>query len=177
MYSLRHSLKSGFSLVEVTLALGISAFCLTSILGLLPVGINSNQTSIEQTCAASIVRAILCDLRGMPAAGNTSSIFKISIPSSGSVTESIFLTEDGTPTASQNVANPSENPRYRATVVVTAGAAQTEYFGVTSSIPIQGKTTSVRILLTWPALADRTAASKPANYSGSYEVVTALDRN
>jgi len=169
--------KEGFSLVEVTLALGISAFCLTSIFGLLPVGLNSNQTSMEQTCAANVARAIACDLRGVPPGALTSSVFKIGIPTSGSVTQTIFLSDDGVPTASQSMAEPSENPQYRATVVVTAASAQTTYFGSTSFTANRGTETSVRILVSWPALADRVAANKPANYSGCYEVFTALDRN
>jgi len=169
--------RRGFSLVEVTLAMGISAFCLTSIFGLLPVGLNSNQTSMEQTCAASVARAIACDLRGVAPGQGTSSVFKIGIPTTGSVTQTIYLSEDGVPTASQSTAEPSENPRYRATVVVTAASAQATYFGSTSGMANQGTETSVRILVTWPALADRVAANKPSNYSGCYEVVTALDRN
>jgi len=48
-----------FSLVEVALALAITAFCLVAVFGLLPVGLNSNQASTEQTAAANIARSII----------------------------------------------------------------------------------------------------------------------
>ena len=40
----RNTSISGFSLVEVTLALGVVVFCLVTILGLLAVGINSTMS-------------------------------------------------------------------------------------------------------------------------------------
>ena len=51
-------LSAAFSLVEVTLALGVAAFCLIAVFGLLPVGVNSDQTSIQQTAAASLATSI-----------------------------------------------------------------------------------------------------------------------
>lgn len=44
---------AAFSLVEVTLALGVTGFCLIAILGLIPVGISSNQAASEQTSTAA----------------------------------------------------------------------------------------------------------------------------
>ena len=37
---------TAFTLIEVTLALGITAFCLLAIFGLLPVGLRSNQAAV-----------------------------------------------------------------------------------------------------------------------------------
>jgi len=54
---------SGFSLVEVTLALGVAAFCLIAVLGLLPASLKTQQASIEQTTANSIISQIYSDLR------------------------------------------------------------------------------------------------------------------
>ena len=42
----------GFSLVEVTLALGVASVCLIAIFGLLPVGLRTNQDAIQQVAAA-----------------------------------------------------------------------------------------------------------------------------
>jgi uncharacterized protein (TIGR02598 family) len=36
---------SDFSLVEVTLALGIAAFCLIALFGLMPVGVQTNRNT------------------------------------------------------------------------------------------------------------------------------------
>src|SRR5215831_190797 len=53
----------GFSLVEVTIALGVAAICLTVLLGLLPTGIKTQQSGAQQTIANQIMTVILSDLR------------------------------------------------------------------------------------------------------------------
>jgi hypothetical protein len=53
----------GFSLVEVTLALGVAALCLVVLLGLLPTGLKTQQSSIQQTTANQIISTIFSDLR------------------------------------------------------------------------------------------------------------------
>ena len=58
--------KAGFSLVEVTIAVGIAAFCLISIIGLLPAGFSANKESLKTTEAAGIVQAVFADLRSAP---------------------------------------------------------------------------------------------------------------
>src|SRR5947208_15161423 len=56
--------KTGaFSLVEVTLALGVAAFCLIAVLGLLPTSLKTQQASIQQTIANQIISQIFSDLR------------------------------------------------------------------------------------------------------------------
>jgi uncharacterized protein (TIGR02598 family) len=57
---------AGFSLVEVTLALGVSSFGMLAIFGLLPVGLSSSQTSGQQTMAANIATAIVADMNQVP---------------------------------------------------------------------------------------------------------------
>jgi type II secretory pathway pseudopilin PulG len=54
---------AGFSLVEVTLALGVAAFCLLAILGLMPTSLKTQQNSIQQTTANQIISTIFSDLR------------------------------------------------------------------------------------------------------------------
>jgi uncharacterized protein (TIGR02598 family) len=54
---------AAFSLVEVTLALGVAAFCLVAVLGLLPTSLKTQQASIQQTIANQIISEILGDLR------------------------------------------------------------------------------------------------------------------
>src|SRR5438552_8025016 len=54
---------AGFSLVEVTLALGVAAFCLIVLMGLLPTGLKTQQASAQQTIANEITSEILGDLR------------------------------------------------------------------------------------------------------------------
>src|SRR5438874_8704247 len=54
---------AAFSLVEVTLALGVAAFCLIAVLGLLPTSLRTQQNSIQQTTANQIISTIYSDLR------------------------------------------------------------------------------------------------------------------
>src|SRR5437762_11602421 len=66
-----------FSLVEIVLALGVAAFCLIAIFGLMPVGMQTNRNATSQTVATNITAAIVADLRTTPAAATTSPQFAI----------------------------------------------------------------------------------------------------
>ena len=54
---------TAFSLVEVTLALGVAAIALLAILGLLPTSLYTQQASMQQTTANQIISTIFSDLR------------------------------------------------------------------------------------------------------------------
>lgn len=54
--------KSGFSLVEVTLALAIIAFGVVSVAGLLPIGLNVHRQSIDLTVSTQIVQRVTSDV-------------------------------------------------------------------------------------------------------------------
>ncbi len=64
----------GFSLVEITLTLGIVAFVLVSILGLFSVGIESSRRSADDTIISQIANQVLSDTRtqDLPAPGTGS---------------------------------------------------------------------------------------------------------
>ncbi len=174
--------EKGFSLVEVMLALGVASFCLLTMVGLLLVGIQSNLNTVRQSAAAGVTRAILADLRATPKTSASqdavSPTYKIPIPKDGSVTYTIFLKDDGSPAGEvdQN-ANAAQNPRSRATLVFTVPPAKTMYYGSASEEMTQGKSTLVRVLVTWPALVDKSSDSAPTYFNGSYETLSALDRN
>ena len=139
--------RAGFSLAEVTIALGIAAFCLITVFGLLSAGLTSNMNSTEQTCAAAIATAISADLRAAPVSSSTTPLFGIALSS-------------GTPTLYQNE---------DATLQTSAAAAKYKAV-VTIGTPASGKlATPVDIKISWPALAP--------NPAGSLEVCTALNRN
>jgi Tfp pilus assembly protein PilV len=57
---------SAFSLVEVTLALGVAAFCLLAVFGLIPIGVQTNRNATSQTRATNIMAAVIADLRALP---------------------------------------------------------------------------------------------------------------
>lgn len=52
----------GFTLVEVTIAIGIVSFALLGLIGLLPAGLGSLRDSVEQSMNAQIVQRISGDL-------------------------------------------------------------------------------------------------------------------
>ena len=54
--------RSGFSLVEVVLALGVIAFSLVAILGVFPTGLASNRASINETRAAQLAQTIIATI-------------------------------------------------------------------------------------------------------------------
>ena len=151
-----------FSLVEVTVAIGVAAFCLVGIIGLLPVGIESNQAVTEQTAAGSIARAMVADLRSSPSQSGTSRLYGVLMPSPGNPVDSpqaMYVAEDGSRCAE------AAGSRYRATLWLTPPAKG-------------GKgATFVRLQVTWPALADPNPAIVPAHFSGSLEILTALTRS
>jgi type II secretory pathway pseudopilin PulG len=95
---------TAFSLVEVTLALGIAAFCLIAVFGLMPIGVQTNRHATSQTAATNIIAAVISDLRATPKASTTSSQFGITF---GTNTTLYF---DG---SGQFTTSPSTNSRYQ----------------------------------------------------------------
>src|SRR5438105_7380624 len=73
-------LTRGFSLIEVTLALGVAAFCLIAVFGLMPVGVQTNRNATSQTAATNIMAGVVSDLRATPNSLTTSAQFAINIP-------------------------------------------------------------------------------------------------
>jgi uncharacterized protein (TIGR02598 family) len=54
--------RSGFSLVEVTIAIGIVSFALVTLLGVVPVGLIATQDAMRQTARSQIIKQISSDL-------------------------------------------------------------------------------------------------------------------
>ena len=157
---------AGFSLVEVALALGIAAFALIAISGLLPVGINSNQVAAEQTATLGIVTGLETDLRVTARTATVSPSLGIPIPTNPTVgypttdansTATFYLDDNGGPFPAPTTLDATS--RYRATV--------------NFAVPPAGQRTAtlVRITVSWPAQA------LPTNANGSVIMLVALDRN
>ena len=149
--------------------MGIAAFCLVPLFGLLPVGLHSNQNATEQTAAASIAHF---NYRRSPGHGENlrDRIFVLRLNVSvlhHAVYHTLWIAEGGAVTGTKDSTAPATIPipRYRAYITLTPPPSGAIY------------ATAARLLITWPALADKTANIEPSQYSGSYEAVTALDRN
>jgi uncharacterized protein (TIGR02598 family) len=150
--------SGGFSLVEITLALGITAVCLIAIFGLLPIGIQANRNATEQTHSLAVLSAVSADLRATPGTGGgTSQQFKITIPSDPSTASgdlTLYFDEHGGFATSLQAVS-----MYRLVVTFVPNNAGSR------------GATLVDLRLTWPA------AATPANANGSSETFVALDRN
>lgn len=152
--------RQAFSLVEVTLALGVAAISLLVIFSLLPIGLQTNQRSIEQTTSADILSAVAADLRATsvtsPRGANTNSTqFGISIPPAGSTgTTTLFFNSAG-----QAATSLQSDSRYHVTVTFLPNGTGAK------------TATFADLRVTWPAAAAIT------NAQGSAEMFAAFDRN
>ena len=152
---------SAFSLVEVTLALGIAAFCLIAVFGLVPIGVQTNRNATSQTSATNIMAAVITDLRATPKCTTPSTQYQITLGnpcSSPPIPPSpATLYFDGTGQFSTLLGT---NSRYQLNVTwnVTTG-------GCSVALPCAD------LKVTWPA------AATAANASGSTEMFAAFDRN
>ena len=68
---------AGFSMIEVTLALGVAGFCLIAVFGLLPIGVQTNQRALSQTAATTILSSVVADMRATPTTATTSTQYQI----------------------------------------------------------------------------------------------------
>lgn len=154
---------SGFSLIEVTIAVSVAGFCLLAILGLLQTGIASQRATVEQTAATSIAAMLYADL-SVPGTNDSP---RFGIRRSGVVAnpQTLYFDDAGKTTGTIGSA-PGPTARYRATLEVRPPAS-----------PTNRAVTPVRLLVTWPAAADPLPAQWPSRHSGAVETWTALDLN
>ena len=142
--------SASFSLVEVTLALGLASFCLIAIFSLLPVGVKTSQTSISQTAAATILSSVIADMRATPKSASSSTQFGISFGSQ----KTLYFDNESKCSLTR-----TPNSRYQLTVTFPANSA-----GTTAAVFADLK-------VTWPA------AATPANAAGVSEIFAAFDRH
>ena len=141
----------GFTLIEVTLALAVTAFCLSALFALLPIGLQSNQAAVQETAANGILSTVITDLRATPAQSGATQQFLIPITTG---TTTLFF--DGESRFSNSIETQSS---YRLTVSM--------------QIPRAGNraATFVNLQMSWPA------AAAVQNAAGSVHTFIALDRN
>jgi uncharacterized protein (TIGR02598 family) len=139
---------AAFSLIEVTLALGIAAFCLIAVLGLMPVAVLANRNATSRTAATNIMAAVVADLRAIPTTKTTSAQFSIVFGTA----KTLYFDNTG-----QFATTPGTNSRYQVNVTwPDSGWTLLKYADVK---------------VWWPA------AATAANASGSTEMFAAFDRN
>jgi uncharacterized protein (TIGR02598 family) len=157
--------SNGFSLVEVTLALGVAAISLVAIFGLLATGLQTNYSATEQTASSDILAAVAADLRATPkttplASPTPSLQFGINIPanpvsSPGPSPTTLYFNAQG-----QSSTSPNASSRYRLVITFRPNGAGSR------------TATFVDLRMTWPAAAAPTSAN-----TGAAEIFAALERN
>ena len=153
--------RSGFSIVEIALALGVAAVCLVTIFALLPIGLQTTQNADQELASGDLIGSVIADLRATPVTtppGNatTSPKFAISIPANPvglSTTTTLFFNSEG-----QSSTSLISNSRYQLTITFLPNTGSRS-------------ATLIGLKVTWPA------AASPANAAGSTEMFLALNRN
>ncbi len=132
--------RLGFSLIEVTIALGIAAFCLVSMIGLIPVGLNNCGIAALQTEAINLLSAVAADLRNAPTAGVNAGFsprynIQVGDPTQSTV---FYVNEDG---GNSSVLGPKSQYRVSVTTVYQPNSGQT-------------RATWENVNVSWPAAAN-----------------------
>jgi hypothetical protein len=161
---------AAFSLIEVTLALGVASFCLVAVLGLIPTGLKTQQTSTKETTANQIISQIFSILRAdvrLPpgqankVCGDNNTCDWGSLHNhwrDAAVPDTLYFTNDAKQVALNGT--PPSDAVFRATITYYAP-------------PTPGYTTSLaHIRVTWPAQVDP-SATVPA---GLVQALVAVNR-
>jgi uncharacterized protein (TIGR02598 family) len=138
---------AAFSLVEVTLAIGIAAFCLLAVFALVPAAVLANRNATSQTAATNVIASVIVDMRATT--GSTSPQYNITF----GTPKTLYF--DG---AGQFAILLGANSRYRVSVTFPSSPSGLSYADIKA---------------TWPAPVDP-ATTTP---SGSAEMFAAFKRN
>jgi len=161
---------AAFSLVEIVLAIGVTAFALIAILGMLPVALKTQQTSIQQTTANEIMNTIFGDMRAdvrlPPGQQNKSQEGQMGLGLHGhwaavATPDTLFFDDQG---KQIGTATPGTDP------AAPAGAAFRAK--ITYLFPPNASTSVAKIIVSWPAAVILTTGV-PA---GSIETFIAVNR-
>jgi len=156
---------AAFSLVEITLAIGVAGFCLLAVLGLLPVALKTQQASIQQTTASQVLSNFAADLRasvryppGLVDKLNSQQKTLRGHWALVGTPDTIYYTNEGWQTGGLTPATPPIDAVFRLTL--------------TYLLPPTETTSLANIKVTWPAQVDP-ATSTPA---GSVQTFIAINR-
>jgi type II secretory pathway pseudopilin PulG len=159
---------NAFSLVELTLALGVAAFCLIAVFGLIPIGVQTNRNATSQTTATNIMAAVIADLRATSKTAGTwtGTSSQFCIPLGTSTT--LYFDSEG------RCSNDLAGTTGLCPGVTWDPALQTRY-RLTITFPSTGSLTYADLKVTWPAPVD--PGTPTPSPSGSAEMFAAFDRN
>ena len=149
--------QGGLSLVEVVIALGVCSTGILLLMGLLPVGLQTQENARQNIQLAQLAAAVCADLQSTNSAAEFSPLYGLKVPKPGDA-----------PVATSAVAD--ENGR----ALPESQAASAKYrIQVWLTPPPQSRGKSA----TQTRVAIKTPAPENASATAEYEVFTALDRN
>jgi type II secretory pathway pseudopilin PulG len=156
---------AAFSLVEITLAIGVAAFSLIAVLGLLPVALKTQQASVQQTTANQILSQEAADLRasvryppGLADRLNDQQKTLKGHWAKVGTPDTLYYTNEGAQTGGLTPATIPSDAVFRLTL--------------TYLLPPTDTTSLANIIVTWPAQVDPTTGV-PA---GSVQTFIAVNR-
>lgn len=168
---------SAFSLVELTVALGVIGFCLLTILGLLAVGINSTHSSTTQTSATNILTAVTSDLEAVPNITPSYGSAKGTVASpagargiNGSPVYNLSFSAGSTGVTQTYTFYVSDNGLTNSSPAASAYRVNIWITNANTSANPPHQETFARVLISWPAAAPYTTAQ------GYVENVVAINR-
>jgi uncharacterized protein (TIGR02598 family) len=137
---------AAFSLVEVTLALGVAAFALLAILAMVPTSLKTQQASIQQTTGNAIMSSIFADLRadlilppGQYRHLEEDSGYQLHGHWAGMLQpDTLYFTQEGKQTGSTNQEAPPADAVFRAKITY-------------NPVPPTGSTSVAYVIVSWPA--------------------------
>lgn len=159
---------AAFSLVEVTIALGVAALCLIVLIGSLPAGLKTQQASAEETIANGVMTEILGDLRadvrlppGQASKEGNSGFGLHGHWAQVGTPDVLYFTNEGKWTGTLNAGQPTADAALRATI--------------TYLFPPSASTSVAKIIVSWPPQIDPTALGAPVP-AGFVETFIAVNR-
>jgi len=161
---MKHAVRqdAAFSMVEIVLALGVAAFALIAVMGMLPVGIKIQQASVNQTKANAVmsqcVDFLRADVRLPPGQAKKAEGGWENLNGhwqSSAVPDTLFFANDGKQIQYGGTAPP--DAVFRATI--------------TYLFPPTATTSIAKIMVSWPA-----AQTDLTKVAGSIDMFAAVNR-
>jgi uncharacterized protein (TIGR02598 family) len=140
----------GFSLVEITIALGLVTFGLVVLFALLPTGLNLVKQSADEGVAVNILTMVSADFQSVQRGSNATPRFRIPFragESSGLLGSGtpLFFDESGMWLANVVAANPQQ--------AAEAGAFFMGSFSIRSRDAVDQIPPNALLIVSWPAMA------------------------
>jgi type II secretory pathway pseudopilin PulG len=172
---MKRAVTYGFSLVEITLALGLVSLGLITVFGLVPIAVLTNRNATSETAATNMAALAVADLR---AAKTASPMLGMTIPTDPTSPPQ-FVSPDAVPCSGGQTSATSQiryfDSQGQASTTITSSSLYrliVTFVKNTTATATTGAT-YVNVKVTWPAANDPCAITP----SGSVEMFTALDRN